>query len=77
MRDALREVEGVVEVHDLHIWTITSGLESLSAHVVSDETQPHTAILRQSRAVLHERFGIDHLTIQIEPVEFEERPSPF
>jgi cobalt-zinc-cadmium efflux system protein len=73
---ALRDTAGVVEVHDLHVWTITSGLDSLSAHVVSDDERKHSELLADLRGTLHERFGIDHITIQIEPEDFPERDVP-
>ncbi len=72
VRDALMEVPEVIGVHDLHCWTITSGMESLSAHVVVEEGCAECAKLVEVRALLHNRFGIDHLTIQIESEEFEE-----
>jgi cobalt-zinc-cadmium efflux system protein len=59
---------GVVAVHDLHVWTISSGLYALSAHlVVQDEAMGRNdAILTEVKGRLRERFGIDHTTIQIE-----------
>ncbi len=72
---AMKEVPGVLAVHDLHVWTITSGLDCLSAHVVAAEGQSHAALLAGLRNTLHERFGIDHLTIQIEPEGFEENAT--
>lgn len=71
---ALKETPGVLSVHDLHIWTITSGFDSLSAHVVIDDERAHHDVLTDLREMLHERFGIDHVTIQIEPEGFAERP---
>lgn len=76
IRAALAEQEGVIEVHDLHVWTITSGLESLSGHVVVGPQASHPELLRALRGVLHERFGIDHITIQIEPEGFLENATP-
>ena len=73
IRDGIMAIDGVLVVHDLHIWTITSGLNSLSAHVVVRDGADHAAVLRDVREALHEQFGIDHLTIQIEPAGFEER----
>jgi cobalt-zinc-cadmium efflux system protein len=70
---AMRQAPGVAGVHDLHVWTITSGLESLSAHVVAANGQPHSELLTRIRTLVHERFGIDHVTIQIEPENFAER----
>lgn len=62
-------VEGVVSVHDLHVWTITSGIEALSAHVVlSDGVNPKVAatVAERLAAVLKDRFKIDHSTVQVE-----------
>jgi cobalt-zinc-cadmium efflux system protein len=66
VRSAIVEIPGAREVHDLHIWTITSGMVSLSAHVVLADGYDAAASLDALRRVLHERFGIDHITIQIE-----------
>lgn len=65
VRSSLRRVPGVLDVHDLHVWTITSGLDAMSAHVVARERPPHQ-LLADIRATLHRRFGIDHVTIQVE-----------
>jgi len=67
VRSAMVGVPGAGEVHDLHIWTITSGMVSLSAHVVLTAGSDPAALLDGLRETLHERFGIDHMTIQIEP----------
>ncbi|MBN1588507.1 MAG: cation transporter [Pirellulales bacterium] len=76
IRETILTTPGVLGVHDLHVWTITSGLDSLSAHVVADEdTESRSDLLRRLRQAIHERFGIDHLTIQIEPADFDERPT--
>jgi len=66
VQQALAIVAGVSAVHDLHVWTITSGLVSLSAHVVSDDSRTPQNLLVELHAVLHDRFGIEHSTIQIE-----------
>jgi cobalt-zinc-cadmium efflux system protein len=68
VRDRLRLVAGVVDVHDLHIWTIGSGSHVLSAHVLLADKRisEATAILRVIEARLHEDFRIDHVTIQFE-----------
>src|SRR5690606_15243774 len=75
VRAALSGVVGVIAVHDLHVWTITSGTESLSGHVVVARDGPHTRLLECARQVLHDRFGIEHVTLQIEPPGFGERGS--
>jgi cobalt-zinc-cadmium efflux system protein len=70
---ALRDVEtamcavpGVRRVHDLHVWTLTSGREAMSAHVVVEDVRESDRLLETLHAVLHARFGIDHTTIQLE-----------
>lgn len=62
---ALREVDGVDDVHDLHLWTITSGFESLSVHARVTHRDRDDA-LAELREVLRRRFGIRHSTIQLE-----------
>lgn len=69
---ALRGVAGVCSVHDLHVWTITSGMVSLSCHIQCGEEASNHAVLQELQAMLRRRFGIDHATIQIEPENFEE-----
>ena len=75
VREAMIGVRGVVEVHDLHVWTITSGMESLSAHVVVKDERFDCDLLSEIRALLHDRFGIHHTTVQIETEEFVEHPA--
>ena len=65
--EALRRVEGVAGVHDLHVWTITSGYPALSVHVVCDHGQPRDMLLARLNRVLRERYAIIHTTIQLEP----------
>ncbi len=77
VQEAILETDGVLDVHDLHVWTITSGLDALSAHVVAEPQDEPADLLARLRTMLHERFGIDHLTIQMEPEDFEERPTLF
>ena len=56
---------GVKGVHDLHIWTITSGLDALSAHVVVPVGEDRDTVLGRLQSLLRDRFGIDHVTLQI------------
>lgn len=72
VRDAIAGVRGVHATHDLHVWTITSGLVALSVHVLVAPERDSAEALRELRQVLQVRFHIDHATIQIEPVGFEE-----
>lgn len=77
VRNALVGMPGVVSAHDLHVWTITSGMVALSAHVVAaDGDRADGALLDRIRHMLHDRFGIDHITIQIEPEDFGECSVP-
>jgi cobalt-zinc-cadmium efflux system protein len=65
---AIAEHEGVVETHDLHVWTVTSGFPALSAHVlVRPEADCHRIRL-ELESMLHERFGVEHTTLQVEHV---------
>ncbi len=77
VRDALAGLPGVREVHDLHVWSITTGLEALSAHLVVGAECPGPPLLHQARDTLRERFGIGHVTLQIEPEAFHEGHTPF
>ena len=64
--EAMRQVPGVREVHDLHIWTITSNRHAVTAHVVIDRPGESYRILRELRDMLAERFALTHSTIQLE-----------
>ena len=64
---AMREVAGVQNIHDLHVWAITSGKTSLTAHAVVAGADPYT-VTTQLRELLAKRFGIFHSTVQCEPV---------
>jgi cobalt-zinc-cadmium efflux system protein len=63
---AMRGVEGVKRVHDFHVWTLTSGRDAMSAHVVVDDMRESDRLLDELHRVLHTRFGVDHTTIQLE-----------
>lgn len=63
--NAMFSVPGVKGVHDLHIWSITSGLDALSSHVVVPVGQNRDAVLQGLQQLLQERFRIDHVTLQI------------
>ena len=65
MKQVLSAVDGVVDVHDLHVWTITSGFESLSVHA-RIEGRDRSEILQEIRRVVRERFEIEHSTVQLE-----------
>lgn len=62
----LLEIEGVTAVHDLHVWTITSGLDAMSCHLVVSDMGRARGILESARAAMKSDFGLDHTTIQVE-----------
>ena len=62
---AMAGVSGVKGIHDLHIWTITSGLDALSSHVVISAGEDRDEVLERLQSLLRNRFGIDHVTLQI------------
>ena len=66
VRGAINSHAGVVGVHDLHVWTITSGFPSLSAHVVVQRDADCHAVRRELEQVLRERFELDHTTLQVD-----------
>ncbi len=67
LHDDLAAVPGVVDVHDLHVWTLTSEMDVASAHLmVGADTDPH-GVLDQARDVLRARYEIAHATLQVEP----------
>ncbi|HEX6624763.1 MAG TPA: cation diffusion facilitator family transporter [Pyrinomonadaceae bacterium] len=77
VEDAILATTGVEDVHDLHVWTITSGREALSAHVIHAHAVSQPELLKELRAKLLDKFGVDHLTIQMETVEFEDEAIHF
>ena len=64
----------VVEAHDLHVWTVTSGFPALSAHVLVRPGADCHAIRRDLEHMLVERFGLDHTTLQVDHVQTGSRP---
>ena len=71
VEEEIRRTANVRDVHDLHVWTITSGMEALSVHVVHDQSAAPAALLNAVKNRLHDKFGIDHLTIQLETLNSE------
>jgi cobalt-zinc-cadmium efflux system protein len=63
---AMANVAGVVEVHDLHVWEVTSGFPALSAHVLVNADSDCHAARRALEAILHERFALEHTTLQVD-----------
>jgi cobalt-zinc-cadmium efflux system protein len=69
---ALCEVQDVHGVHDLHVWTVTAGFDALAAHVVVRRGADRDMVRLRLEALVHERFGIEHTTLQIVEEEDEE-----
>jgi cobalt-zinc-cadmium efflux system protein len=67
IKNSMLKVKGVTGVFDLHIWTITSGIHALSAHVVILDNNRSREILQEINSILEKDFMINHATIQIEP----------
>jgi cobalt-zinc-cadmium efflux system protein len=71
VKEAILQIKGVTGVFELHIWTITSGMNALSAHVVIIDTNKSQTILQEINSTLEKKFGITHATIQIEKYHSE------
>jgi cobalt-zinc-cadmium efflux system protein len=69
LEKTLLRIPGVVAAHDLHVWTITSGTDSFTGHVVVSDMKYAAAVLKGVKAILEEKFKIDHVTIQVENEE--------
>ncbi len=68
----LTALEGVAGTHDLHVWTLTSGMEVASVHLRLDPDAESHRVLDQARAVLRDRWQVEHATIQIEPAAHDD-----
>jgi cobalt-zinc-cadmium efflux system protein len=68
VRARLAAVPGVCDVHDLHVWTLTSGMDVASAHLRLEPAAELGAVLTIAREALHDDFDIEHATLQVEPV---------
>lgn len=62
----LMDIAGVTAVYDLHVWTVTSGFDAMSGHLVVADLSRGREALREARRIMKDNFGIDHVTIQIE-----------
>jgi len=66
LKESVLAQDGVIDMHDLHVWTITSGRVCLSAHVVTESDTDRDAVIQQVNGMLRSRFQLDHTTLQIE-----------
>lgn len=67
--DELAAIDGVGDVHDVHLWELTSGMTVATAHLVATDTADHHAVLDTARDLLAHRYRIEHATLQIEPAD--------
>lgn len=67
VRGALAALDGVNEVHDLHLWTLTSGMDMATVHLALERDADPGSVLGDAQRTLAKRFGIAHATVQIEP----------
>ena len=66
LRAAMEDVAGVKRVHDLHVWTLTSGVHALTAHAILCAGASHSEVLAALRARVTRDFAISHVTVQLE-----------
>jgi cobalt-zinc-cadmium efflux system protein len=68
LEQSVKEVSGVINVHDLHVWTVASGIVACSCHILVDESSVRDGqrVLRSVAEILRQRFGIIHSTVQVE-----------
>jgi cobalt-zinc-cadmium efflux system protein len=71
VKSTLEEINGVINVHDLHIWTITSGIDSLSCHLLVEDDEDGQTILQEAINKIEQEFKIIHTTIQIEKSDLQ------
>lgn len=70
LRDRLAQTEGIAEVHDLHVWSLTSGVNALSVHAVLADDAEHDDVLERVHGCRTMEFKISHVTAQTERVGF-------
>jgi cobalt-zinc-cadmium efflux system protein len=64
--ELLETIDGVTNVHDLHVWMITSGLNSLSCHLLVEDDKEEQEVLQKVINIISEKYKLEHTTIQIE-----------
>lgn len=64
---SLRQIDGVRDVHDLHVWTLTSGMDVASAHLTVHPDHDFAEVLSRAQATLDHEYGVSHATLQVEP----------
>lgn len=77
VKETLLSIEGVRDIHDLHIWTITSGLDSLTCHLLIEDNQDEQHILQQAIQLIESKFSITHTTLQVEKSDLQHKEMEF
>ena len=72
VRAALAGIRGVTNVHDLHVWTLTSDMDVLTAHLAVEDAGATQLVLQQARSVLADQFRLSHATLQVESGDLHE-----
>lgn len=75
LRESLGKVEGVADVHDLHVWSLTSGVNAMSVHAVLIDGEKYEDVLTRIHDQCTDSFKISHITVQVEPKEFAEHET--
>jgi cobalt-zinc-cadmium efflux system protein len=69
VKDEIMKIPEVKDVHDVHVWSITSGVLMFTGHIAVEGGGAHDRVLHKAQKLLHDRFGIDHSTLQVEGEE--------
>lgn len=72
---SLLKIPGVFGVHELHVWSITSGIDAMSGHVLTSDMVNAGDVLRQARLIMKQQFNIDHVTIQVEDADLRAKEA--
>lgn len=75
LRESLGKIEGVADIHDLHVWSLTSGVNALSVHTVLSEGAKYEDVLARVHEHCLDNFKISHVTVQVEPKDFAEHET--
>ena len=66
LRESLKKVEGVADIHDLHVWSLTSGMNAMSVHAVLINNNEHDTVMKRVHELCAKEFKITHVTVQTE-----------
>jgi cobalt-zinc-cadmium efflux system protein len=75
LRESLTGIEGVAGIHDLHVWSLTSGMNAMSVHAVLKNDNEHDEVMQRVHALCTRQFKISHVTVQTECAGFAEHET--